>query len=209
MLCPVRFAIIACAALVAVAAPAQDQLLTNPGLRGVRRRRCPRPAGAATAAACRRAVIEPADEARSGERALRMLDTGPEVRDNTYADRPHRRRSRSSPDRDSTCSPCHARAIARNHDARRVNLQLRFLPVEYSCSNMAVNAGRSAATGSATRSGSTAPEDTTTRGASTSSPRTTGRPSRSSTTPRLQVVRSRDLGATRFPLAAHELDGSR
>ncbi|MGI5816870.1 MAG: carbohydrate binding domain-containing protein [Armatimonadota bacterium] len=134
MLCPVRFAIIACAALVAVAAPAQDQLLTNPGFEefgddGV-------PAGwSRYGGRVPESVIEPADEARSGERALRMLDTGPEVRDNTYA---------TGVIQEVPVEPGEtyllsvwARAIARNHD-QAVNLQLRFLPGNQ-LQNMAVN----------------------------------------------------------------------
>lgn len=70
-------------------------------------------------------VLEITDDAHSGERALRLLDTGPEERDNRYAigvtqDVP------AEGGRIYLLSVW-AKALARNHD-QAMNLQLRFLP---------------------------------------------------------------------------------
>ena len=71
------------------------------------------------------AVLEPSEDAHGGQRALRMLDTGPEERDNRWA---------AGVSQDVAVTPgatymlsVWAKAVARNRD-EAVILQLTFLP---------------------------------------------------------------------------------
>ena len=119
---PIRAAI-AIVVLTAVSVPAQE-LLVNPGFEEFSPDGVPdgwsRYGGNSP-----EAVLEPTPEAHSGERALRMLDTGPEERDNRWA---------VGVSQEVPVTPgstymlsVWVKAIARNHDDA-VILQLNFLP---------------------------------------------------------------------------------
>lgn len=118
-----RLAMIIWTVFAAACAPAQE-LLTNPGFEefgedGV-------PVGwSRYGGNVPESVLKPSDDAHSGERALRMIDTGPEERDNTWATGV----SQDVPVEAGTTYMLSlwAKAIARNHD-QAVLMQLRFLP---------------------------------------------------------------------------------
>lgn len=105
------------------AAHAQN-LLANPGFEEVTADG--RPAGwGGYGGGVPESVLEVVDDAHSGERAVRLLDTGPEERDNKYA-------IGVTQDVPAEGGQIYllrvwAKAIARNND-QAMNLQLRFLP---------------------------------------------------------------------------------
>ena len=118
-----RFAIIFCAALLVVGAQAQE-LLNNPGFEEFGDEGVPtgwtRYGGLVP-----ESKVEPSDDAHSGEHSVRLLDTGPEERDNTYAAGV----IQEVPVEVGTTYMLSvwAKAAAYNH-RQAINMQLRFLP---------------------------------------------------------------------------------
>lgn len=181
--------------LFVLPAAAQQELLTNPDFEAIGEDGIPT-GWSRYGGNVPESRIEVADDAHSGERAIRLIDTGPEERDNTWA---------VGLTQDVAVEPnrlyllsVHAKAISRNHDAA-LNLQLRFLP-----SNTLRNITMAPAVGGDWQRYAVAleaPEDTTTARIYifTTHYWTTESLIDDAS---LQVV-DRETWGTRFPLAAH------
>ncbi len=120
---PIRHVLLACTVLITVNAPAQ-KLLTNPGFEEFNEAGVPT-GWSRYGGDVPESVVEPADQAHSGDHALRMIDTGPHERDNTWATGV----IQEVPVEVGTTYmfSVWAKAIARNH-RQAVIMQLRFLP---------------------------------------------------------------------------------
>ncbi len=123
------FALVAVASLLALGAlsqpaSAQENLLSNPGFEEVGDDGLP-VGWARYGGGVPESVLEMTDDAHSGERAVRLIDTGPEERDNRYAIGV----TQNVPVEGGKAYilSVWAKAIARNNNGA-MNLQLRFLP---------------------------------------------------------------------------------
>ncbi len=124
LLAPIAVASLLALGALSQPASAQENLLSNPGFEEVGDDGLP-VGWARYGGGVPESVLEMTEDAHSGERAVRLLDTGPEERDQRYAIGV----TQNVPIEGGKAYilSVWAKAIARNHD-QAMNLQLRFMP---------------------------------------------------------------------------------